>query len=72
MATCSYNCMNFINEQDYLTIWISHFLQDSFQPILKFSSKFCTSYKRTHIKGDQLWEKIEVKKIRLSVAELPS
>ncbi|MPM08750.1 hypothetical protein SDC9_55064 [bioreactor metagenome] len=50
ICPCSNQSMNFVNKEDYLTVAVNHFLDHAFQPLFKFTLKFCASNKRAHIK----------------------
>ena len=47
--------MEFINEQNDLTIAFLYFFQYRFKSFLKFSTIFCTGYQCTHIKCKNLF-----------------
>ena len=53
--TCTYKCMNFIDEKDDVTIRLGDFVYDWFQTFLKLAFILGTGYKRTHVERIKLF-----------------
>ena len=55
LATASaYQGMDFINEEDNLTVGIGYLLDDALESFLKFTLVFCTSHQCTHVERIEL------------------